>query len=241
LPEAHAIYWAAVGLDHAKGEDVRRLRQGIYQSMNLSYQRGRLVMSSNAPPRLLPNLEIVPRVDAAFQEQWADATANAPFQTNSIATAYRNFLRDVPYQFFIFNRVREGEQWLRYLRQKFPQAVPPNTTLAEYAVTRATESAREQGQTKITGLVQAFVAQSYFAVIDGNADEANEYMQRAAELWNAYMTRTRGNQRIALPPLDEIKDIVLREMLAPDSGLGPEEKARLRTMVPRAAQLLPEK
>ena len=40
-----------------------------------SPQRGRLVLSSNAPPRLLPNLEIVPRVNAAYEEQIA---ANPP-------------------------------------------------------------------------------------------------------------------------------------------------------------------
>jgi hypothetical protein len=56
LPEAHAVYWASVGMMRAKKEDdVRRLRTAVYQSMQLSFQRGRLVLSSNAPPRLLPN------------------------------------------------------------------------------------------------------------------------------------------------------------------------------------------
>jgi hypothetical protein len=240
LPEAHAIYWAAVGVDHAKGEDIRRLRQAIYQSMNLSYQRGRLVLSSNAPPRLLPNLEIVPKVDAAFQEQWADAALNAAFQTNNIATAYRNFLRDVPYQFYILNRVREGEQWLRYLQRKFPQAVPPNTTLAEYAVLRATDTAGRPSQAKMIGLLQAMVAQSYFSVIDGNADEANEYMQRATELWTTYMTKTQNSQRTELATLNELKDIVLKDMLAPDSGLSDEQRAILRTRIPGAPALAPQ-
>src|SRR5882724_5980346 len=91
LPEAHAIYWASVGLDKSgKDEDVRRLRTVIYQSMNLSFQRGRLVLGSNAPPRLLPNLAIVPKVNAAYEEQIA---ANPP-NIDSVKRAYRNFLRD---------------------------------------------------------------------------------------------------------------------------------------------------
>jgi hypothetical protein len=45
------------------------------------------------------------------------------------------------------------------------------------------------------------------------------------------MTRTRGNQRIALPPLDEIKQFVRDGMLSPQSNLTPEEKARLRTLL----------
>jgi hypothetical protein len=166
-------------------------------------------------------------VAAAYREQLTNAP---PFQTNAIAKAYRNFLRDVPYQFFIFNRIREGEEWLRYLRQWYPEAIPPNTSLAEYAVERATENVA-QGQVRVTQLVQAFVTQSYYAIMDGNADEANQYMARATELWNAYMTRTKGIQRTALPPLDEIKGFVRDGMLAPQSGLTDEEKARLRTVV----------
>ncbi len=240
LPEAHSVYWASIGMHRSKkDEDVRRLRQAIYQSMNLSYQRGQMVMTSNSV-RFLPNLAIAPKVATAFQEQIAAAPA---FLTNGVTRAYRNFLRDVPYQFFIFNRVREGEQWLRYLREKFPDAVPPNTTLAEYAVSRATENVSEQNQGKMTGLVQALVTQSYFAVVEGQADQANEYMLRATELWTAYMNRIRNNQRIALPPLDEIKRVVRDAMLGPESDLTPEEKAALRTAVggPAAPPSAPRK
>ena len=240
LPEAHAIYWAAVGLDHTQGQDVRRLRQGIYQSMSLSYQRGRLVLSSNAPPRLSPNLDIVPKVDAAYQEQWADATAHAAFLTNGIAKAYRNWLKDVPYEFFIFNRVPEGERWLRYLREKFPDAVPVGETLAEYAVGRATENVQGQSHDRIQGLIKAMVVQAYFAAMDGNDADATAYMQRAAELWTSYTERTKANQRLALTPLNDLKDEVLQELLAPETGLSPEAIARLKTIVPRAAQLAPQ-
>ena len=186
--------------------------------------------------RLLPNLEIAPRVDTAYQEQLAEAPA---FLTNNMSKAYRNFLRDVPYQFFIMNRVREGEQWLRYLRQKFPDAVETNTTLAEYAIARATENVEGQSQVKIEGLVQAFVGWAYNAAIEDNADDFNAYMQRAAELWNAYTKRTGDNQRTRLTPLEEMKDIVLKNMLSPNGGLSPEEILRLKTAVPRAAQLAP--
>ena len=239
LPEAHAIYWAAVGLDHTKGEDVRRLRQGIYQSMSLAYQRGRLVLSSNAPPRLFPNLDIVPKVDAAYREQWAEATVNAAFLTNGIATAYRNWLKDVPYEFFIFNRVPEGEQWLRYLRQKFSEVSPAGETLAEYAISRATETVKSGSSVKVQGLVEAMILQSYLAVIDGRRNDADEYLQRAAELWTAYMKNIKGSQRIGLTPLNELQDIVLKQMLAPEFGLTAEALARLKTEVPRAVQLAP--
>jgi hypothetical protein len=233
LPEAHAIYWCSVGLDKSrKDEDVRKLRTGIYQSMNLSFQRGRLVLSSNAPPRLLPNLEIAPRVSAAFLEQ----LTNSPAQlTNGISRAYRNFLRDAPYQFFIVNRSREAEFWLRELRRRFPESLPADVTLAEYAVIRAEMQTEEQRQTYITGLIQAFIVNRFRAALDAQPDEADEYLRRANELYAAYQKRTSGNQRTAIPTVAEIQNFVAEQMLAPDSGLGPEETARLRTLLGRPA------
>jgi hypothetical protein len=239
LPEAHAIYWASVGLDRSKkDEDVRRLRQGIYQSMQLSFQRGRLILSTNAAPRLLPNLAIAPRVNEAYEEQLTNSPA---FLTNNMAKAYRNFLREVPYQFFIINRVREGEQWMRYLRQKFPDAIPADMTLAEFAVSRATENVEGQSQIRINGLIHGFVALGYSAYLEDNADEANAYMQRAEEVWNAYMKRTNAAQRTELIPLAEMKRIVLEDMLNPKSGLSPEQRnrllqLRLETPAPAPAQ-----
>ncbi|HTD68233.1 MAG TPA: hypothetical protein VK846_17045 [Candidatus Limnocylindria bacterium] len=225
LPEAHAIYWSSLGMDRAKGEDVRRLRSGIYQSMNLSFQRGRLVLSTNAPPRFLPNLAIVPKVDAAYREQIAEAP---DFLTNNMARAYRNFLRDVPYQFFLVNRLTEGEQWMRYLRQQFPDSVPTNTTLAEFAVSRAMDNAQEQSQNKVTALLYGFIERAYWAAIEGNADEFYQYMNLADQMLTAYTTRNKSNQRVAVASLQEFQRIVRNGMLAPDSRLTPEEKTLLR-------------
>jgi hypothetical protein len=236
LPEAHAVYWAAAGLEFAKGEDVRRLRWAIYQSMFLSYQRGYLVLQSNAPPRLMPNLNIVPKVDAAYQEQIADAAQNQAFLTNNMYRAYRNFLRDVPYQFFLIDRIPEAEQWMRYLKSKFPDAVPPGVSLAEYAVERAMDNVAG-GQTKVTALVLGFIRRSYIAVIEGEPDAANANMAKANEIWNAHFQRTKGDQRTALAPMNDLKDQVLRELLDPRAGLNAEQRARLMTAVPRAAQL----
>ncbi len=239
LPEAHAIYWASVGIDRSKkDEDIRRLRQGIYQSMQLSYQRGRLFLSTNAPPRLLPNLEIVPRVNMAYEEQLANSPA---FLTNNMAKAYRNFLKDVPYQFYLVNRVREAEQWLRSLRQKFPDAIPADLSLAEYAVSRAMENVEGQSQDRINALLRGFIMRAYFSFTEDNLDESNALMQRAQELWNAYTKRTGGSGRIALTPLPEMKQIVLDDLLNPNSGLSPEQRARLQQLSLEAPAAAPGK
>jgi len=79
LPEAHAIYWASKGLEAAKenptkvnNEDLITLRRVVYQSMQLSFQRGRLV--NNVFLKAFdfgPNLEIIPKVSAAYERALA--------------------------------------------------------------------------------------------------------------------------------------------------------------------------
>jgi hypothetical protein len=235
LPEAHAMYWATVGLKHSKKEDLITLRRVMYQSMNMSFQRGRLVLSSNAPPRLVPNLEIIDKANQAFLDQIADDVE----KRDAIKRAHRNFLKDVPYQLFIRNRTRDGEQWLRYLREQYPDVVTNNVSLAEYAISRATENVKEQSQVKVTSLIEAFVAQFYFAVLEDKPDEANEYMLRATELWNAYDRKIKSDQRLAIMPIDEMKKLVVQDMLDPQRGLPKESRDRLRTLLRMPAEAAP--
>src|SRR5437764_8643867 len=77
LPEAHAIYWAALGLKKAqanpakipKKDDLITLRRVIYQSMQTSFQRGRLVTNPFAQAfEFGPNLDIIPKVSKAYEE-----------------------------------------------------------------------------------------------------------------------------------------------------------------------------
>src|ERR1043165_5242558 len=67
LPEAHAIYWAALGLEQArkhpekiKPEDLIMLHRNVYQSMHQSVMHGRVISNSKSMPLDLgPNLEII--------------------------------------------------------------------------------------------------------------------------------------------------------------------------------------
>ena len=111
--------------------------------------------------------------------------------------------------------------------------------LAEYAVTLAAANVGEQSQNKINGLVQAFVIQSYYKALEGEADAANEYMLRAGEMWDAYMKRSGGVERTQLTPLNEIKQLVRDDLLNPKTGLPAEQRAQLRTALGLPAEAAP--
>jgi len=73
LPEAHAIFWAALGLEKAKlnptkvnRDDLIQLRRVIYQSMHMAVQRGRLVENFiDKEFEFGPNLDIIPKTNFA--------------------------------------------------------------------------------------------------------------------------------------------------------------------------------
>ena len=124
LPEAHAIYWAALGLKKAaenptkvKEDDLITLRRVIYQSMLLSFQRGRLVTNPFAKAfEFGPNLDIIPKVNFAYEQAAREDEKNR----DHILKAHRNFLRDAVYFLYMYNRVADAAQWFKYLATKYP-------------------------------------------------------------------------------------------------------------------------
>lgn len=227
MPEAHAIYWAFLGLAKSKPQDQVTVRRAIYQSMQLAFQRGNLQFGPNGQPFLSPNLEIIPNASAAYEEMIASETDGG--QREGFKRAHKNFLKQAVYELYIHNRVAQGEKWLKELRTKYPDALPANMTLSEYAVTRAMGEMSDESQTRVTSLIQAFVTQAYVKLIEDDDEQASAYMQRAQEMSDGYARRDPSNGRLRLTPLPEVKKQVLHVLLDPATGLTDDARARLRT------------
>ena len=102
LPEAHAVYWGYLGLAKAKDADLMPLRRVIYQSMQTSFYRGRLLESKfNIAYAYGPNLDIVTNAAKAY----AEMKKLEPKMSESIGSAERNFLRDAIYFLYTHNRM----------------------------------------------------------------------------------------------------------------------------------------
>ena len=79
LPEASAIYWAALGLEKAKENpgkvvkpaDLITLRRVIYQSMLQAFQHGRLVINPfDHSFDLYPNLDLIGKVNDSYETMY---------------------------------------------------------------------------------------------------------------------------------------------------------------------------
>ena len=147
---------------------------------------------------------------------------------DGIRKAHRNFLKEACYELYVHGREKEGQRWLKQLREKYPDALPANLSLPEYVVLRLTEDVKGGNSARVTSVVEGFIAQSYIALIEDRDAEATEYSVRAREIWEAYQRRIKNDPRLMPPPLSEMKQAVLKNLLDEKTGLIPEAADRLR-------------
>jgi hypothetical protein len=255
LPESHAIYWAALGLKKAeenpakvpKKDDLITLRRVIYQSMQMSFQRGRLI----ANPFLQsfefgPNLEIIPKVSAAYEQAAEEDKENH----DHILRAHRNFLRDAIYFLYAHNRVADATYWFKYIAQKYPNQImidgktnsfPRNVTLEEYAVSKIQEDINETSRDRVEAILEGLLRDAYERLVVDEDERSAGFQLLARQVWAAYMSKI-PKERIAaigLRPLEEIDREVRSRILDPEHGAPPEVRAVLRTKLglPKEAPL----
>ncbi len=245
LPEASAIYWAAVGMKKAaefptkvKADDLITLRRVIYQSMLLSFQRGRLVSNPYVHAfEYGPNLDIIPKVNLAY-EQAAEEDAN---NHDHILKAHRNFLRDAVYFLYEYNRVADAARWYKYLSTKYPNkpvldnkpnSLPATLTLDQYAVARVQGDVSDSGgRDRTQGIVEGLLVNSYRSLALGEDSPAAGFRLLAQQVWNSYQSNMPKERlgAIGLNPFPDIDREVRRRLLDPKEGEPPEVQAVLRT------------
>jgi hypothetical protein len=230
LPETHAIYWANVGLEKARKEDLITLRRVVYQSMQIAFNRGAVITNSFEPGRLVlgPNVDLARNASAAYEEMMEQ---DPQFRDN-IRTAHKNLLRNVPYFLFLNNRQTEAAEWFKKLKQKYPDVVPAGASLEEYVIERVSEIAGETDMDKVAAVISGLLNNSYLELIQGNDNRALNYDRLARVVWSRYQEKTaRSQHRVGLPRLEALREGVLQRLMDPEGGLPPEAIARLRTQL----------
>jgi hypothetical protein len=243
LPEAHAIYWAALGLKVAaqnpskiKTDDLITLRRVIYQSMQLSFQRGRLVSNPFVKSfEFGPNLDIIPKVSAAYEQASEEDKPNR----DHILRAHRNFLRDAIYFLYEHNRLTDAERWFKYLGAQYPdksildgkpEALPRTMTMDEYVIKRIAEDINETSRDRVKAALEGLLISSYMALAIDEEERAAGFKHMAIQLRTTYMEKIKGREdAIGLPPFEETERETVRRLLDSKDGAPPEVRAVLRT------------
>jgi hypothetical protein len=250
LPEASAIYWAALGLEQAKEHpgrvvktsDLIMLRRSIYQDMLQAFYHGRLVINPfDQSFDLYPDLDLVAKVNDSYETSYAEEPD--PGQKNNIESAHRNFLLTAVSYLYQDNRIAEAAKWYRYLGQKYPDqplfnvltnSLPSNMTLDEYAVAAIQADIGDESQDRVMAVIQGLLGRAYYELAIGQDDRFAGFKLLASKIYTSYMTKVasyHGEQRVGLPPLADINQKVLNQILDPKQGMPFAARAVLRTQL----------
>lgn len=256
LPEAHAIYWAAKGLQKAaehpekvKPEDLPNLRRAVYQSMQLSFYRGRLVENPfEGAFEFGPNLDVFPKVYEAYSEMIAQEPDAD--QKTGFTRAQRNLVKDAVYFNYVQNRIAEATKWYRVLQDKYPDtllldndtnATPRTVTVDEYAVRRVQGDVNETSRDRLKAIIEGLVIQSYHSLLLDEDDRAEGFIRLARLARDNYEKEIESRkQAIGLPPLEEMAREVRERMLDTERGMPFEMRAVLRTKLRMEPESAPE-
>lgn len=247
LPEASAIYWAAQGLQRATEnpskvsptDDLIMLRRVIYQCMQLSWQRGRLVENPfNDEMEFGPNLDMIPKVNDTYMTMYEEE--KDPNQKEGVLKAHRNFLRQAIYSLYVYNRMADAAKWFKYLGQKYPDktiidgdfnSYPRNVSLDQYAVACVQSDINDMSPDRLRTVLEGLLITSYTSQVIDQDERAEGLRRLAQKAWDSYQSKIPAARQDPLR-VASVKDIsreVLGRLLNPTNGLPPEAQAILRT------------
>ncbi|MBO7523880.1 MAG: hypothetical protein J6T79_00065, partial [Verrucomicrobia bacterium] len=224
LPEAHAIYWASVGLEKCDPkDDLMPLRRAIYQPMLLSFHRGRLVENPFSKTyEVRCNLDAIPNTDKAYRE----FAEQDPEYRDHILKAHKNFLKDAIYFLYSYNRISESAKYFKEFAELYPDqalltgdptSTPDKIALDEFVVERVEEDIGDNSPDRVRGIVEGLLESSFYSLALDQEEEATGYAAMAVKVWKKFDSATNDDksvqERIGLPPFQSMREEALRQFL----------------------------
>ncbi|MBK9137901.1 MAG: hypothetical protein IPM17_03945 [Verrucomicrobia bacterium] len=211
LPEAHAVYWADLGLERCGAHDALPLRRVIWQAMLGAFKHGRLI--ENAADQTLdfgPNLALIHKVHEAIEE----AMAADPDRADYIGRAHRTFHEEAVVLLYTRNRRADAETWFQNLRREFPQSVPEGQDLDAYVIERVTRIAAGSTLDRVRGVIEGLLITGYQNYAVGEDEAAVGYVLLARQIWRRHQARFEGQEeRAGLPPFEALQQDIVQRVL----------------------------
>lgn len=229
LPETHAIYWAYLGLKNSKPEQLITLRRVVYQSMQLAAQRGRLIY--NPVDKFFefgPNLTAIPMANEGYEQMQIGDPANL----DNIKNAHANFLKQAITDLYTHNREADAARWHDYLAKKYPgRYTKPGETVTDFVMERYKEL-MDLGKDKVQSAIEGMFARHFYELAMGEDDRAQGYLKLIQAIAKEYAKRVERSERdrVDLPPLPKLRQLVLDRIINAPAGEGWNPQLRLQLL-----------
>ncbi len=239
-PDAHAIYWAALGLQRASSQeystDELNTDRIVFHSIQNLYRRGKMIVYTSRLPAkndpcsiieresifLVPDLRMFDRYDQALkalQKKYTELGSNV----ESLQNAHRNMLKRAVLLFYQAGHMNKALEIYNTLRKEYPQDREVQVSLTEYARNRFINELAMIGMSDAREIVILMLQEAYYRYAVGDDDEAFGREKMAREVYNYYQKEyglEEGIDRIALPDFEVFRYIgitsFLNDMRYPD-------------------------
>jgi hypothetical protein len=233
LPDVHAMYWAALGLQKAdKKYSFEKLNTDriIFQSIQSLYTRGKMIIytsrvSANNDPCniaeqenvfLFPDLRMFDRYDQvlrALMKEYPEIGGDP----NMLTVAHRNMLKRAVLLFYQAGHINKALQIYNTLRKEYPTDWEIQVSLTEYARTRLLKELQGIGMGDATEIVTLMLHEAYYRYAVGDDDEAFGREKMAKEVYDAYQkeasSQVGASDRAILPDFNIMRYIGLSSFI----------------------------
>lgn len=208
LPEAHAIYWATLGLAAAGGSDLSCERM-IFQSLKAAFVAGRRLQAEGSDLFVtVPNVRLADSVRNAYRDSMERHPDN-----QSVHGGYENFMVEAIVILYTFGKIEKARDYLDAMRRDENYREHPRyrASLDEFVLHELAGDLTTLSASRAQAMIQALILQGLEALAFGDDARAAGFERVAASIHQRYMA-TLGNgrdrERRGLPEFQALKAVV---------------------------------
>lgn len=211
LPEAHAVYWAELGIEHDRSGEVNiQCERMITQSLKDAFMGGRLIIVDKENFKsfmTVPNLNITDTVIKAYQDAYERQ------DSKSFRDALKNFMKDVIVVLYNFGRYSKAQKYLDYFKKDFPEEAGASGSLDLFVLKEWTEDVKDASMQQAMDIVGGLIFRSCFFLVYGEHEAAVSHERLARFVYYRYKLSRKDWVRTGLPEYSKIKDEMTQNCL----------------------------
>ncbi len=212
LPEAHAIYWATLGITYDKNGQVEiNCDRMITQSLKEAFMAGRILIYDEQDFRnfmTVPNLNLTDAVRKTYQEAYDRQ------KSSSFRGALENFMVDAIVLLYNFGQYKKAEEYLGQLRGFSPANTKFKQPLDNFVLKEWTEDVQMSSPRQAMDIISGLVYRSCFLLAAGERNSSASHERMAEAVYKRYYADQKVSWgRMGLPPFDTIKNDIVKKCI----------------------------
>ncbi len=212
LPEAHAIYWANLGIKYDKSGEVNiNCDRMIAQSLKEAFMAGKILIYDENDFRnfmTTPNLEIADAVRRNFEEAYKRQKAE------TFRGGLENFMIDAMVTLYNFGQYAKAEEYLNLLRELSPGNKRFKYPLDVIVIREWVDDSQMATPRQAMSIISGLIYRACNLLAAGERDAAAAHEKMAAAVYARYRSEQKDTWvRMGLPPFETIKSDITQKCI----------------------------